>query len=123
MKSGALRFEKFGLIDAVSDYPQGHACFMDYDKDTLLPTIPQLYSLFRVLGLRPIAVVYKKSKRGWHIVAVFPEKYKPMELVAIQAICGSDPMREALNWVRASQPGQLRGFWGRRWNILYSKKI
>lgn len=56
-------------------------------------------------------------------MVILREKLEPMALVAMQAILGSDPMREALNWVRASDPKQLRGHWAQRWNILYDRKI
>lgn len=46
----------------------------------------------------------------------------PVETICIQAILGSDPMRETLNLarVRAVPGGKLES---KYWNILYAKKF
>jgi acetolactate synthase regulatory subunit len=66
------------------------------------------------------SVQQSPSGKGWHVeMDVTPRPKHPMEVVALQAICGSDPYREAMQMHRA------RGFshapvWMREmWNVLY----
>ncbi len=74
-----------------------------------------------------------RSTNGWHAqVALDPQPSGPMEAVALQAVCGSDPLREACNVQRAravetwDDPGGVAeqyqsayGYWRRRFNTLY----
>jgi hypothetical protein len=79
----------------------------------------------RILGICPSAVCYKRTRRGWHVAIVFLEEFTPIELISLQAILGSDPMREALNFMRLYH-GKKRDiplFWRNRSNILYEKKL
>jgi hypothetical protein len=122
LRQGLLRFDKFGRIDKLSDHSQGHACFMDYDSISAIG-IPSLFSLARVCGFVPYAVCYSKTRRGWHVAALSMEKFKPIELVALQAIFGSDPMREAMDFYRARNIHKADAFWKTRWNIIYSEKV
>lgn len=64
------------------------------------------------------------SGKGWHVVlAVSPQPTDPREVVALQAVLGSDPAREACNLFRAKQilanpdPVLVCG-----WNVLYQGK-
>lgn len=60
------------------------------------------------------------SGQGWHCIVVLePEPETPMEVVALQAILGSDPFREASNVLRARQLPKVPPFWRGRWNVLY----
>lgn len=121
-----LTFETFGHIDKVSDIPEGYAAHMDYDYPDKPPTIPSLYSFLRVLGVSPKAVSYSPSKRGIHVTCIMGERLSRAELVALQAILGSDPWREILNLMRARQirlhKKPLPKYWRQRWNILYDRK-
>ena len=61
-----------------------------------------------------------RSGRGWHLlVAVSPAIASAMEIVALQAIFGSDPAREANNILRARALPHVPEFWQTRWNVLY----
>jgi hypothetical protein len=71
------------------------------------------------------------STNGWHVkVRLQPSPASPIETVALQAICGSDPLRESCNIERArtvqlwlvdadrAEP-EAADFWRKRWNVLY----
>ncbi|MEE8177717.1 MAG: hypothetical protein V3T65_06960 [Acidobacteriota bacterium] len=60
------------------------------------------------------------SGHGWHkVVKVNPNPESPMEIVALQAILGSDPYREASNVQRARNLADVPKWWRERWNVLY----
>lgn len=62
------------------------------------------------------------SGRGWHgLVLLDPAPSTAMETVALQLLCGSDPLREAYNIERARlvDTAAVPRFWRERWNVLY----
>lgn len=62
------------------------------------------------------------SGTGWHIeIAVTPQPQHPIEVVALQSILGSDPLRESCNLRRAHTFFGVSKFWRNRWNVLYKK--
>lgn len=62
------------------------------------------------------------SGTGTHIkLWVVPEPSSAMEVVALQAILGSDPYREASNLGRVRVLDELPEYWRTRWNVLYSE--
>ena len=74
-------------------------------------------------GYQRVQVTRKRSPSGtgWHIVLVVsPQPTDPREVVALQALLGSDPSREACNLYRAKQilanpdPELVNA-----WNVLY----
>lgn len=89
-------------------------------------TIPNVYAILRIVGSYPEALCYKRTARGWHLIIVFPRQCMEMaELVTLQAVLGSDPMREALNLMRTIQMRKykLPAYWQSRSNILYDYKV
>lgn len=61
--------------------------------------------------------------KGEHIrIRVYPTPPTAMEIVALQAVCGSDPLRESSNILRARNLPKVPKFWQRRWNVLYGKR-
>ena len=63
------------------------------------------------------------SGTGWHVeCAVTPTPRSCLEVVALQLVLGSDVAREACNLTRARQVDtkRVRGWWARRWNVLYA---
>lgn len=47
------------------------------------------------------AMSYRRSRSGhWHITITFPRRLRHMERIALQAILGSDRVRELCNWER-----------------------
>ncbi len=77
---------------------------------------------------------FAASTNGWHLKIGLNPHPAPLETVALQAICGSDPLRESCNvarareverWARQVEEGgtdsgrEAAEFWRRRWNVLY----
>lgn len=80
---------------------------------------------------------FRKSTKGWHAKIRLTPSPAPIEAVALQAVCGSDPLREACNlqrareverWARQTEEGgsdighAAAEFWRTRWNVLYQPK-
>jgi len=51
-------------------------------------------------------------------------RFTPTEVVFLQLLCGSDPIREAFNWHRARlvQTRKVSPYWRRRWNTFYATR-
>lgn len=71
---------------------------------------------------------WSRSTNGWHVkLRIEPRPKGPIETVALQAILGSDPLRESCNLQRAREVevvaeiagGDAAKFWRERWNVLY----
>lgn len=57
---------------------------------------------------------------GWHVwLEVSPRPTSPLEVVALQAILGSDPLREAVTLYRAKQWRHTPTFAKSWFNVLY----
>ncbi len=80
---------------------------------------------------------FQESTNGWHLKIRLDPHPAPVESVALQAVCGSDPLRESCNiqrareverWARETLEGGTDGareaveFWRTRWNVLYQPK-
>lgn len=95
---------------------------LDIDKGMHRPTV---YELQRLLGRAGYVIDWLMEKRsksgaGYHIVlSVDPRPRTAAEVVALQAILGSDPNREACNLLRSRRWSKLPRFWRDRWNVLY----
>jgi len=65
------------------------------------------------------------SGRGWHQwVIVYPHPTSALEMVALQLLLGSDPLREAYNINRARAvdfSGHVPDWWRARWNVFYRR--
>jgi hypothetical protein len=105
--------------------PKKSTALVDYDSRTGEIPVPDLYSIARIIGLCPVSVCYKRTRRGWHVAVTFLERFTDVELIAIQAILGDDPMRGALNFMRylESKGKKVPKFWRDRSNILYRRKL
>ena len=66
---------------------------------------------------------YDRTKRGWHVVICLAGKLSPVEVVALQAVMGSDRNREAFNLARARliESGAAPRSW--RYNVLFERKL
>jgi hypothetical protein len=125
LRQGALHFDKWGHIAECNDIPQGTVLFLDCDRDALsLPSRKYIRWVVESLSQIPISsICYSTTQRGHHVIIRLAEKLKPIELVALQAILGSDSMREALNFMRARGIDSASEYWKTRWNILYDFKV
>lgn len=94
-----------------------------------------VYALDHVVGLlqrankRAVWLMQERSRsgKGWHLwLKVRPACADLMEVVALQAILGSDRYREANNVCRvrtlAKLPRSRRAFWRDRLNVLYAAR-
>jgi hypothetical protein len=97
------------------------------DFDAGVPVPPTREIAFRVMragfALVQLAKRRSPSGTGWHLVARVRPRPSPIETVALQAICGSDPHREGCNLRRARTLPRLRRSHGSAppWNVLYVK--
>ena len=105
-------------------YSTARQAFVDID-DSQCPTMRSVFAVLHVIGLRSDCVCFERTKRGWHVIVYLRTMLEAGEIIALQAILGSDNRREALNLRRAISMRRLgvERFWERRWNILYRGKL
>lgn len=81
--------------------PADNELFIDIDTPEQLT---QFYEMRALLHENAVSFKMKKTKsrtKGhFHIRATFRRNITPIERIALQAILGSDPKREALSWLR-----------------------
>ena len=95
---------------------------IDVDEGMAFPNNRRLDHLLARAGYRRESIIRRRSPSGsgWHLVlTVSPTPQSDLEVVALQAILGSDPLREACNLHRANLLQQVSPFWQERWNVLY----
>lgn len=94
---------------------------IDWDKKRR-PNIQRIEALITRAGYRVIGSAVRKSPsgNGWHVVlSLRPYPKSPFEVVALQAICGGDPWREAMQMQRAQSFDKVPVWMRDRWNVLY----
>ena len=85
---------------------------------------PPVQSLIHTFGLTIVWQRWDRTQHGWHLIVKIKQRLTLAEIIAAQAILGSDRNRERLNLARAiSLRLHPSRFWERRANILYSRKI
>jgi hypothetical protein len=80
-----------------------HIIKLDYDRPQH-PPIRRLCRLLERAGYRPVSMGFRRSPsgKGWHCwIVTEPTPKSLVEVVALQAILGSDPFREAVTLQRA----------------------
>lgn len=106
----------------VKELAEPNKTLCDYDGALPDGLRARVRAIRRLTGARPLTARLDRTARGFHLVIRWDRPWDPFQTVAIQAILGSDPMREALNFARAAaRPGL--GNHGQFWNILYGRKI
>jgi len=80
-----------------ADFGKPGMLFIDVDSQSISERRLKIRQLIRILGIKAKFIRYDKTKHGWHIVISTPHKFTPLETIAIQAILGSDRVREAMN--------------------------
>jgi hypothetical protein len=97
------------------------------DMDQLVhPKLFTIWSVCRIIGVQPVWIESTRTRRGWHLRVYLDDRLTPAELVAFQAVCGSDRRREMLNLMRvlAIRRTPIRSrFWRARWNLLFAHKL
>lgn len=95
----------------------------DFDTGASPPRYEQrLNHLAHHTGLRPIWQELDRTRHGWHLIVKWNRRLQPAEIIAIQAILGSDYKREIHNLMRAMSGGVRSILGAERWNLLYSSK-
>lgn len=110
-------FKKFGVVKELYD---PYCVYLDIDSGR--PDLMTLWKRLRVCKLRPEWMRIDRTLHGYHVVIRLQSKLSPWKILALQAILGSDPRREAMNWARLNAEPKSK-FALRRWNILYEYKI
>lgn len=96
---------------------------LDIDNVRRPPSLRDLRQILRRAGYTPVAVGERRSPsgNGWHMwIHVRPRPKSPYEIVALEAICGGDRQRCAMQMQRAKvfsvSPRVMRD----AWNVLYA---
>lgn len=117
------------MIDASTlRYVRGSILIIDVDNHFAI-SFRNLAGRIRVLrnSLHFLNFCYAKTKRGWHIHIETRERLNPPEIIAIQAILGSDRNRECLNMYRwlcmRDRYNGLPRYWKKRWNLSFERKL
>jgi len=100
----------------------GTEIMLDYDGSPPGNLLGRIGRLCRFLKVRPGVVQVRRTRRGYHVLFTVRRQLPPLAVVAVQAILGSDAVRESFNLVRALVLDQAPAFWRERANVLYSSK-
>ena len=93
----------------------------DYDGSLPADLRKRVRQLRRAVGAKLRKIRLDRTARGFHLILEWGRSFSPIEIIAMQAILGSDPMRECLNLARI-QGMPEHGPELRYWNILYARK-
>lgn len=97
------------------------------DFDTIRrPSLLNIFRLLRRAGYEEVEWIIDQSPsgNGWHVIVhVSPRPRSPFEVVALQAICGSDVNREAMQMHRARTFAKSPPFMRDAWNVLYAPHL
>jgi len=107
----------------VKELHDNRTIMLDFDQRQV-PRLRRIFTGLRWLGLgSPKWIRTDRTAHGWHVIVKLRQKLTDGEIIAAQAVLGSDLKRETLNLKRAiaqrtnPQPG-----WGPRINLLFSEK-
>lgn len=117
-----VTLRKFGVVAERVNLTRA---YLDFDRRRT-PRLRPIWSVCRIVGLRPLWIEHRRTRRGWHVIVQLNDRLQPAELVALQAVMRSDPRRETLNLCRVlgMRRSPIRSaFWRKRWNLLYERKL
>lgn len=114
----AARSGYIGRAGLVKCYARPNWTMCDYDTKKA-PSLESVWRLSKLLGIRPVWIRMDRTVRGWHLIVEWSRRFRPIEIVCIQAVLGSDLKRETFNLARVFS-GKARN---RRWNLLFERKI
>lgn len=110
---------KIGRAGVVKCAARPEWTYCDYDT-ARPPALRRFWWLARLTGLRPDAIEYDRTRRGWHVLVRWDRALTPIEQVAIQAALGSDYRRETYNLARVLS-GKADD--NPAWNLLFERKV
>lgn len=117
---------KIGEIDEDGDLGGVAPTVLRLDYDRPRPprdSYTRIVNALRWLRLRPLVLVYRRTRRGWHVKIALSQKVAPLVVVALQAILGSDPKRETFNLIRARALRRAPSEWRDRYSVLFRSKL
>lgn len=97
---------------------------LDIDAGHERPRLVDLVGLCKRAGYAIVALSERRSPggKGWHLTMELDPRPRTMvEVVALQAICGSDPWREAVTLYRSREAWNADS--RRLANVLYARKL
>ena len=95
---------------------------LDIDSKLKRPTVNEMVRKLDRAGYRIVTMWERRSPggKGWHIgLTLSPRPRSAVEVVALQAILGSDPWREAVTLARARVYASTPSFAKSWYNVLY----
>lgn len=108
-----------GCPGVVRWYGESRLILCDYDFREP-PGLPEIWARLGRLKYKAVFVEYHKTERGWHVTIELNRRMRKDHRIALQAILGSDPKREAFNLAR--QMTKL-GRASERSNLLFERKL
>lgn len=114
----------FGAMGIVKEFSNAQKIFLDFDFRRT-PSFLPIFTQLRMCGLHVQYMRDDRTRKGWHRIIKIRERLSSAELVALQAICGSDRRREGLNLMRVLRSSKcgMSAFERDRWNLLYLRKL
>lgn len=106
-----------GPAGIVKTYAKSNQTFCDYDGKYRAP-IHRIVRLGQMCGIYPKWMREDRTAHGWHGVICWSRRLRPLEIVALQCLLGSDLERETYNLARV-----MSGKKSRRWNLLFERKL
>jgi hypothetical protein len=97
---------------------------LDYDTGEISERLEQIKYLLAIADVHYRWYCVEASQSGaYHVIITLSEPMPLMARVCLQAICQSDPKREAINFFRArTELGPRKKSWNKLKNILFSRK-
>lgn len=108
----------FGCPGVVKQYADPRVTMCDFDTRKA-PDLKRFWRVAHTINARPELIRYDRTRRGWHVLIRWDRKFSPAEIVALQAMFGSDPAREMFNLARVLSGGARSN----RWNLLFEEKL
>lgn len=107
-----------GRAGLVKCYARPDWTMCDFDS-AKAPSLESVWRLAKMIDVFPLWIRLDRTRRGWHLIIQWNRRFRPIEIVAIQAVLGSDLKRETFNLARVFS-GKARN---RRWNLLFERKL
>jgi hypothetical protein len=105
----------------VEHYATDRMTLHDYDNPIKPPAIAEILYIAGILGAEVRTLEFFPSRRGTHLAITWSVQWTPTQTVAVQALLGSDPRREAHNLRRLMDGWNTTN--DRGWNILFRSKV
>lgn len=113
-----------GNVGVVSETHRPDTLLLDWDQRRCKVSFPRLVKILRREGIvRAPWIMYRRTKKGWHVVVRHGRNLTPEETVRLQKKCESDRWREKFNSTRTLGLKYHSPYWQRRFNVLFRRKL